>query len=164
MSALELGVPSVRGFVIAAAMVAGAALFAFVAQPGLMGGGGSLLGSWPLAIGAAVALLILSAGLIRAARHGDGPDEGDTRTPAWYWSRLELGIGVVSVLLIGLLGWFAPRPFSGDRAITLGPFLLPSWTSVPIAALVGAVAGLIWMIRILRGPRDEPPPWRYRKR
>jgi hypothetical protein len=26
------------------------------------------------------------------------------------------------------------------------------------------VAGVIWMIRIFRGPSDEPPPWRYRDR
>jgi hypothetical protein len=32
---------------------------------------------------------------------------------------------------------------------------------------VGAVlwfVGVIWVIRIFRGPSDEPPPWRYRKR
>ena len=33
-----------------------------------------------------------------------------------------------------------------------------------LAGLVVAGVGLGWMIRILRGPRDEPPPWRYRDR
>jgi hypothetical protein len=27
-----------------------------------------------------------------------------------------------------------------------------------------ALTGLAWMIRIFRGPRDEPAPWRYRDR
>jgi hypothetical protein len=31
-----------------------------------------------------------------------------------------------------------------------------------VAALAVAVAGLAWMVRIMRGPRDEPPRWRYR--
>jgi hypothetical protein len=26
------------------------------------------------------------------------------------------------------------------------------------------VAGVIWILRIFRGPSDEPPPWRYRDR
>jgi hypothetical protein len=33
-----------------------------------------------------------------------------------------------------------------------------------LAGLVTAGVGLAWMIRILRGPRDVPPPWRYRDR
>ena len=33
-----------------------------------------------------------------------------------------------------------------------------------LAVLVVIVVGLVWMIRIFRGPRDEPPPWRYRDR
>jgi hypothetical protein len=28
--------------------------------------------------------------------------------------------------------------------------------------LVAAGAGLVWMIRVFRGPRDEPPSWRAR--
>jgi protein-S-isoprenylcysteine O-methyltransferase Ste14 len=27
-----------------------------------------------------------------------------------------------------------------------------------------ALVGLVWMVRIFRGPRDEPPAWRYRDR
>ena len=47
---------------------------------------------------------------------------------------------------------------------------LPTFFGVP-ARLVGCVVGvaaallgLAWMVRILRGPHDEPPHWRYRER
>ena len=33
---------------------------------------------------------------------------------------------------------------------------------VVVAVFLGMLVGLVWMIRILRGSRDEPPPWRYR--
>jgi hypothetical protein len=47
----------------------------------------------------------------------------------------------------------------------LGPLALPSNVVVALSALAIAVAGLVWMVRIIRGPRDEPPsPWRYRDR
>jgi hypothetical protein len=33
---------------------------------------------------------------------------------------------------------------------------------VALPGLVGILVGLVWLVRIFRGPRDEPPPWRYR--
>ena len=87
----------------------------------------------------------------------------DRRTPAWWLARLELAIGIGLILVVGFLGWLATRPMIGDTdAITLGPLLVSSGTIVSIAALATAVVGLIWMIRIRRGPRDKPPRWRYR--
>ena len=153
-----------RGFIIAAAMVAGAGLLAFVVQPGTTGGDGAFGGFWPLAIVAAVALT-LSAGFIWAARQGL-PDDGGMRAPAWYWARLELAIGIGVLLSVVLLAWLAVLPsglFGGD-SVSVGPLWLRSGIVVSIAALAGAVAGLAWMLRILRGVRDEPPPWRYRDR
>jgi hypothetical protein len=49
----------------------------------------------------------------------------------------------------------------------MGPMLTadPGLDWGAIATAVGAalwVAGVIWMIRIFRGPSDDPPPWRYR--
>jgi len=29
---------------------------------------------------------------------------------------------------------------------------------------LGMLVGLVWIIRIYRGPRDEPPRWRFRDR
>jgi hypothetical protein len=87
------------------------------------------------------------------------------RTEDWYLSRLELVTGIGLVLLIGFLGWLATRPMMGDTdMISLGPLLLRSRVFTAIVALVGAVSGLLLMIRILRGPRDQPPRWRYRDR
>jgi hypothetical protein len=43
----------------------------------------------------------------------------------------------------------------------------PGLDQVGIATAVGAglwLAGVMWMIRIFRGPSDEPRPWRYRDR
>jgi hypothetical protein len=85
------------------------------------------------------------------------------RTPAWWLVRFELAIGIGLVLLIGFLGWLATRPSFGASDVALGPLLVPPGLLVSIAALVVAVVGLAWMIRILRGPRDEPPPWRHRE-
>jgi hypothetical protein len=85
------------------------------------------------------------------------------RTPAWSWSRLELAIAVVLVLLIAFLGSLYPSPcLSCTDTISLGPLLMQSGVLVAIVALAVAVVGLVWMVRIVRGSRDEPPPWRYR--
>ena len=87
-----------------------------------------------------------------------------TRTPAWLVVRLELMLGIGLTVLIGLgVAWWTPSAtFGGGGRIPLGPIEMPASLFVSIMALVMAVVGLIWMIRILRGPRDEPPPWRYR--
>jgi hypothetical protein len=83
----------------------------------------------------------------------DLPEVVTRRTPAWYWTRLELAIGVGLVLLVGLNLLFPPV-FVGGRA-------QECWGA---AGFLGMVVGLAWMIRIFRGPRDEPPRWRYRRR
>lgn len=96
------------------------------------------------------------------------------RTPA-DWSRLLLaiGIGILLLDLAGLLGLFAIGPGEGCFGcrptellpIPLGPLLIPTQPPfVPLAGLLVGVFGLVWMVRILRGPRDEPPPWRHRDR
>jgi hypothetical protein len=87
------------------------------------------------------------------------------RTPAWWWVRLELLAGIGLTVLIGLRGlaWIQSVIFYGDR-ITFGPLEMRASVLGPITALAIAVFALIWMVRIFRGPRDEPPPWRYRDR
>ena len=86
-----------------------------------------------------------------------------TRTPAWLVVRLELMLGIGLTVLIGLVAWSSPfvidyrgNPAGLDPLASIIPF------AVPITAFGIAVMGLIWMVRIFRGPRDEPPPWRYR--
>ena len=46
----------------------------------------------------------------------------------------------------------------------LGLLEIPGGVVISVAGFVLLVAGLVWMIRIFRGPWDEPPPWRYRDR
>ena len=77
------------------------------------------------------------------------------RTVGWYVTRLELALGIVAFLLFGGLLLFEPVSLSGSRL---------SEQPVALAGLVAMGVGLAWMIRIFRGPRDEPPPWRYRDR
>lgn len=89
------------------------------------------------------------------------------RTPAWWWVRLELLTGIVLTVLIGYLGFDRAMEVTfgfGDR-ITVGPLEMSARVAAMNTALVIAILGLIWMVRIIRGPRDEPPPpWRYRDR
>jgi hypothetical protein len=86
----------------------------------------------------------------------DTPDDSRMRTHGWYATRNLLAIGIAAVLLAGALLLLEPS-FMGDRPrMVENPFVL--------AGFLIAVLGLVWMIRIFRGPRDEPPRWRYRDR
>ncbi len=81
------------------------------------------------------------------------------RTPAWWPARILLATGIASVV-IGLILMVLLLAFSD--------LTLDERSGAGIAALGGAfvvmVGGLVWMIRIFRGPSDEPPPWRYRSK
>ena len=81
------------------------------------------------------------------------------RTAAWWWSRLELTIAVVVIAVeVSSLGpYFEVK--SGNPATVPG---LPSGVVVLTIGFTLAIGGLVWMLRIVRGPRDEPPRWRYR--
>jgi hypothetical protein len=50
------------------------------------------------------------------------------------------------------------------QPVILGPLEIPGGVAISVAAFLTMVVGLVWMIRIFRGPRDEPPRWRYRDR
>ncbi len=79
------------------------------------------------------------------------------RTVGWYVTRLELAIGIVAFLFVLVLLLLEPTFMGGTGRRMLDEPLV-------LAGLVAAGAGLVWMIRIFRGPRDEPPSWRYRDR
>jgi hypothetical protein len=90
------------------------------------------------------------------------------RAPGWWPTRILLAVGIVSVVVIGVgllacgglqAGISDPRP-----ALSLGPLLIPQSVAISIAAFVVPLFGLLWMFRIYRGPRDEPQPWRHRRR
>ena len=77
--------------------------------------------------------------------------------PRWLrTTRLLLALPVA----VALLWLSAPQP--------VGPPLYDGnmgWVG-PVTLALGAalwLMGVVWMLRIFRGPRDEPPAWRYRR-
>jgi hypothetical protein len=88
-------------------------------------------------------------------------------SPAYWPRRILLAVGIVSVAVI-VLGELLP-PVSvtfGATTMTLGPIFIDGSLAgrVGAAVVVVPVIGLLCMIRVFRGPRDEPSPWRYRDR
>jgi hypothetical protein len=64
------------------------------------------------------------------------------------------GIGIVAVAAL-LAPWFSRGMFPSEA--------LSLWDLAQPAALVGALIGYAWMIRIaFRDPEAGPSPWRYR--
>jgi hypothetical protein len=81
-------------------------------------------------------------------------------TRGWYLTRIELALGIGAVLFALWATTYDPmlsHPYIEPRPVGLADVIVP-------AGLVVMLAGLAWMILILRGPRDEPPRWRYRDR
>jgi hypothetical protein len=86
------------------------------------------------------------------------------RTPAYWPARILLAVGVLAtVMAIGLATVLAtmPGPMFTPRPDILG---LPQSLVAAAIGVAPAIVGLIWMIRIFRGPRDVPPAWRHRDR
>ena len=86
------------------------------------------------------------------------------RTRAYWPTRILLATGIVAVGIVAVVlaaGATSSACFSCDRSDVLG---VPSDVLVPVVSVGLAVVGLAWMVRIFRGPRDEPAPWRYRDR
>ena len=81
-----------------------------------------------------------------------------------YWPTriiLAVGIGGAVIALVFAAAALSVGPcFGCDRP----PALLGVRADVllPAVGVVLAVVGLVWLVRIFRGPRDEPPAWRYR--
>lgn len=83
------------------------------------------------------------------------------RTPAYWPTRIMLVAAFLSPVAVALLWLSAPQP--------VGPPMYDDrvgWDgSVLIAVGVALwLIGVVWMLRIFRDPRDEPPAWRYRDR
>jgi hypothetical protein len=79
-------------------------------------------------------------------------------------TRFLLAVAIIATTAVAFGVWslFPEQPtFGGGPPRLLG---LPSSVVLSVLAAATATIGLIWTIRIFRGPRDEPPPWRYRYR
>ena len=81
-----------------------------------------------------------------------------------YWpTRILLAVAIIATAIAVAfalwLAFWAPPTIGGSNPSVLG---LPSTVVLSLFAVGLALLGLVWAIRIFRGPRDEPPPWRYR--
>lgn len=86
------------------------------------------------------------------------------RTQDWWITRFELVLGMVLTLIAGWLALSAAREGCFGCFIAGWPLpIQPGWL-VALIAIPVPLIGLAWMIRILRGPGDDPPAWRYRDR
>jgi hypothetical protein len=83
-------------------------------------------------------------------------------TPTWryYVIRAELAVSIFCLLLPVFLVLGQPTFLSDPRPPR--PFGLVDLLAP--AGYLGMIIGLVWMIRIFRGPPDDVPPWRYRDR
>jgi hypothetical protein len=88
----------------------------------------------------------------------------EQRAPAYWPTRILLVVGFIAAVievalaLTLMLTVAAPPTFPSEPAV-LG---LPIRVVGSLPGVAAAVVGLVWMIRIFRGPHDEPPRWRYR--
>ena len=86
-----------------------------------------------------------------------------TRTRAWWIVRIEFVIGILLTLLVGWVGLHAATEFRGGNPPAHPPPLPPN-AVLFLGTLAIAIVGLVWMVRIIRGPGEDPPPrWRYRE-
>ncbi len=86
------------------------------------------------------------------------------RTPAYWPTRILLAVGFVAAAIEVALAFtliLAAPPMFGSEPTALG---LPYRVVQGLVGVAAAMIGLVWMIRIFRGPRDQPPRWRYRNR
>ena len=84
------------------------------------------------------------------------------KTPAYWPARILLAVAIIATaIVVAFALWsafWAPQTFGGG-----GPSEWELSYNVDLVVLAAAIAviGLSWTIRIFRGPRDEPPAWRY---
>lgn len=87
-----------------------------------------------------------------------------TRTRAWWVIRLELLVGIALTLLVARRGFEAAMSMCGMCNPPTHTLPLPPSAMLFLGTLAISIAGLVWMVRIIRGPGDDPPTrWRYRE-
>ena len=81
------------------------------------------------------------------------------RTRAWWWSRIELLIALAVIAIdVSSIGPLLEPKSGNPGAMPVVPYPLV----VLALTFTLAIVGLVWMVRILRGPKDASPTWRYR--
>lgn len=83
------------------------------------------------------------------------------RTIGWWVIRVEFLLAIEALALWWLMAENVFRVTNDDRVELLG---FPAQVVAFVACGAGILFGIAWMFRIARGPRDEPPAWRYRDR
>jgi hypothetical protein len=83
------------------------------------------------------------------------------RTRAYWPTRIMLAAAILLPIAVALLWWSAPQPMGPPMFDDSGDW---GWPVVLAISAFLWLVGLVWMLRIFRGPRDEPPAWRYRRR
>jgi TRAP-type C4-dicarboxylate transport system permease small subunit len=84
------------------------------------------------------------------------------KTPGYWRTRILLVFTVAyTAIVLAWAFWSATLTTFDERVGVLG---LSATVVVSGLAAGLALFGLAWAIRIFRGSRDEPPPWRYRDR
>ncbi len=87
------------------------------------------------------------------------------KAPAYWPTRIMLAVAIIATgIVVAFALWsafWAPPTFTGGGPSVWG---LPNNVVIIVLAATIAVIGLVWVIRIFRGPRDEPPSWRHRDR
>ncbi len=84
------------------------------------------------------------------------------RTPEYWQTRFLLAVGFIATVIA--------LPLSLEALTELAWVSWPAVLGLPaplVVVLIGVALGLVgfvWMLRIFRGPRYEPPVWRYRDR
>lgn len=88
------------------------------------------------------------------------------RTRAYWPTRILLAVGFVATAIAVLAAPGLLEPCFGctnEPVLGIVPARVATVVLV-VSGIVVAVFGLVWMVRIFRGPRDEPSDWRYRDR
>ena len=86
------------------------------------------------------------------------------KAPAYWPTRILLAIAFISTALVvaGTIwsAFWPPETLSGPPTV----WGVPHTVVMDVLFATMAVIGLIWIIRIFRGHRSQPPLWRYRDR
>ena len=86
------------------------------------------------------------------------------KAPGYWPTRILLVTAIIVVALDCALAPFLiwpPGTMGGDHTTLFG---LPATLVAGVSALGLGLGGLLRMVGIFRGPRDERPRWRYRDR